>query len=327
MSVDRRLLNWGLFFILVGAVPLLVQQGAISRDAVAESWRIWPLILIGIGIGILLRRTPFRVAGGLIVAGTFGIWLGALFAVGPAVSVGCGSGNTSAGTATSSQQGSLQDGGRVRVTMDCGTLHVTSAPGNAWSLQARDPQEDSARIDQGSDHLTVQARQGGDFFSSIARLRSDRDWQLSLPADSRLDVSVDVNAGSGQLDLGSARLSHMGGSFNAADVHVDLSGASVQGMDLSFNAGSGSLALPATSSFSGSLDVNAASVNICAPSGVGLRFTVGGALASTDFSGAGLTHSGDTWTSPDYQTAVNRIDLHIDANAASVSLSRSGECR
>lgn len=57
MRVDRRFLGWGVFFILLGAVPLVVRAGYLTQAQVAGSWSLWPLILIGIGVGILLSRT------------------------------------------------------------------------------------------------------------------------------------------------------------------------------------------------------------------------------------------------------------------------------
>jgi len=72
MSVDRRLVNLGIFLLILGAIPLAVSQGWIARETISHAWELWPLILIGIGIGLILRRTPFHFAGGLLVAATVG---------------------------------------------------------------------------------------------------------------------------------------------------------------------------------------------------------------------------------------------------------------
>src|SRR4051812_7227969 len=105
MRIDERFLNWGVFFIVLGAVPLLVQANAVDRDLVARSWQLWPLLIVGAGLGLLLRRTAFDFAGGLVAAATFGLMLGGLFAVGTdfaGFSRACGS---DAGTAFPAQQG------------------------------------------------------------------------------------------------------------------------------------------------------------------------------------------------------------------------------
>src|SRR5664280_2971296 len=76
MGVDRGRLNWGVFFIVLGAVPLAYHQGAVSSSAIGEAWRLWPLILVGIGLGFVLSRTPAAFLGGLVVAATLGLVLG-----------------------------------------------------------------------------------------------------------------------------------------------------------------------------------------------------------------------------------------------------------
>ena len=59
---------------LAGAVPLLVRSGYLTSDQIGRLWDLWPLIIIGIGVGLILSRTRFDFLGGLIVAATFGRW-------------------------------------------------------------------------------------------------------------------------------------------------------------------------------------------------------------------------------------------------------------
>ena len=53
MHVRRGLLGWGVFLILAGAIPLAVRAGYISNDDLGRYWSLWPLILIGIGVGLV----------------------------------------------------------------------------------------------------------------------------------------------------------------------------------------------------------------------------------------------------------------------------------
>src|SRR3990172_3207999 len=82
MRVDRRLLGWGVFFVLLGGVPLAVQSGVLDAGLTDQVVRLWPLIVIGIGLGIVLRLTSLAWLGGLVVAVTFGLLLGSLLAGG-----------------------------------------------------------------------------------------------------------------------------------------------------------------------------------------------------------------------------------------------------
>ena len=69
MRINRSLLNWGVFLIALGGVPLAVQQGWADASIAGDLWRLWPLILVGIGLGLILRWTPVAWLGGALVAG------------------------------------------------------------------------------------------------------------------------------------------------------------------------------------------------------------------------------------------------------------------
>ncbi|MGZ6373044.1 MAG: LiaI-LiaF-like domain-containing protein, partial [Candidatus Limnocylindria bacterium] len=83
MNYHRGLLFWGLALITGGAVALAAQQGYIDRDWLAGAWRLWPLILVAIGLSILLRHTRGAIVGTIVVALVVGTAGGALIAVGP----------------------------------------------------------------------------------------------------------------------------------------------------------------------------------------------------------------------------------------------------
>ena len=132
MHVNRGLLGWGVFFIVAGSIPLLVQAGVLDPAAVRQVWQLWPLILIGIGLGLILQRTRAAALGGLVVAATFGILVGGWFAAGfgPGASFGaCGIGGGAPTTSFPTQSGSLTAGSKVMLDLSCGDFDVTPAAG------------------------------------------------------------------------------------------------------------------------------------------------------------------------------------------------------
>src|SRR5204863_6335157 len=91
MRSDRRLIGWGIIFLLLGAVPLSVQAGLVPRDAVAQAWRLWPLLLVGLGVTLVLRDSRLALIGSVIGAVTVGLIGGGLLGGGLDVAAfGCG---------------------------------------------------------------------------------------------------------------------------------------------------------------------------------------------------------------------------------------------
>jgi len=44
--------------ILVGVIGLLANFGLVDREILRQLWKLWPLIPLAIGIGILMRQRP-----------------------------------------------------------------------------------------------------------------------------------------------------------------------------------------------------------------------------------------------------------------------------
>ena len=127
MHINRGLLFWGLALVTAGAVALAASQGWIDRDLLVEAWRLWPVILIAIGLSIVLSRTPLALLGTVIAALVVGIAGGAAFTAGPGV-VSCGDGpatsETSSGDFTEAQA-------TVGLDLNCGDLDVAMADGSS----------------------------------------------------------------------------------------------------------------------------------------------------------------------------------------------------
>ena len=256
MHVDRRFLGWGVFFILAGALPLAVRSGYLPPDVAAQLWRLWPLILVGLGIGIILGRTALGWLGGLIVAATFGLLVGGALASGfDRVGCGFGAGDRLTGSPGTTVGGELADGATVELEFDCGPLNVETATGRRWSLTYRE--DPGPRIEPSLERLRVAGPDGGFFGRGSS-------WDLTLPTGGTLSLSVEANAASVRLALTDAQLTRFAGAFNAGSFEIDLSGARLGDLDLRLNAGSGSVTLP-SASFDGRIDVNAGSLELCAP--------------------------------------------------------------
>jgi hypothetical protein len=322
MHLDRRLAGWGVFLVLLGAIPLLVRQGVLATDVVARAWTLWPLLLVAAGIGLLLRRTRFEFVGGLLAAATLGILGGALLAGGSVPFGACGGDKT--GTAFPVRQGELGTSAAVELSQNCGDLSVTIAAGSTWHVEGQGS-DSPPGVDSGADHLRVTSAER----DGIDLLRSSDRWTVVLPSSPRLDLTTTVNAGTGRFDLANANLGKVRVTVNAGTLILDLSHvASIAALEIQMNAvGDPRILLPNTS-LTGSIDANAAgNIRLCPPAGAGLSLTANDNLTATNnYADRGLVQVGGAWQTPGYDAAAVRIQLVTHANAGGFNLEQEGSC-
>jgi hypothetical protein len=320
MRIDHGTLGWGVFLVVLGAVPLAVNQGWLPADL--RWWELWPLILVGIGIGILLRRGPFGWLGGLVVAATFGAIIGGglsgAFILG-GFSGGCLGGT---GDAFPAQSGNLGSGSAtVALDMGCGDLTVSTATGSSWTIGGSSDHGRAPIVHATSDTVSAKIDETGGLFGARSK------WTVTLPTAPQLALNVAQNAGSARLDLEGANLASADIHVNAGDGRIDLTGTSPASLSLDVNAGSARVQLP-NASMTGDLTVNAGSISICTAPGTALRLRANDNItAGFNYDKRGLVRSGSTWTSPDYDSATVKIDLSTTANAGSFTLAPEEGCQ
>jgi len=316
MTVNRGLLYWGVFLVAAGAVTLVAQGDAVSGDVIEQALRLWPVVLIALGIGLLLRRTRFGLAGGMLAAAMPGLLLGGLVVAAPRMLPDCGGGGPAS---VATRQGTFDGAATVDLTLACGELSVTTGPGSGWQVQAS---ETTAAVDASADRLAVTSSSQR---RSFGFARGGEVWRVSLPVANLLDLTAQVNAGSGRFDLAGAQLGNVRLVVNAGDARVDLSQATVGHLSMSVNAASASLRLPTAQDFGADVSVAAGSLKICAASDIGLRIHATTVLGSANY--AGLVHNGDVWESPGYAIANHHADVTISVKVGSVDVNPMGGCQ
>jgi hypothetical protein len=329
MRVNRGLLGWGVFFITVGCVPLAVRAGYLDPTTVARAWELWPLILVGIGLSLILRRTGAAAVGNVLVGVTLGLIVGAMVAggipsVGGLSACGFGTGHGS-GPAFPGQAGSFDLEAKADLEFNCGELASTSADGTAWAVTGTSEGGRPPEVQASAQRLTVRSPSRSGFSGGV----SGSHWDVALPRQVSLALGMSVNAGSAHMDLAGMRVPELRVSVNAGDATVDASGLVDSGsLTARVNAGSMGISLPVpATTLTGSLSVNLGSIDVCVPDGVGLRIRSDKqALSSNNFADRGLVRTGDTWARPGFATASRRIELETDANLGSITLNPEDGC-
>ena len=326
MHIRRGYLGWGVFLILAGTVPLAVRSGYLTEDQVGRLWTLWPLILVGIGVGLILSRTRFDFLGGIIVAATFGLMVGGLLSSGIGTFSTGACGQAGGTTAFPSRDGTFaSSSGSIDVQTDCGTVTVAAAPGNGWRVEGEDATGSGPDIEATDATLRVRSRDdsGNPFWAFNQR----DSWRITVPQAVTTDIDLQLNAGRASVDLSGALIGDFGLQLNGGSGTVDLGSAeAVQQIDFELNAGSVGVNLPHVS-MTGTIHANAGAVRLCAKEGVGLRLHTGeGIAASYDYADHGLVQDGSTWSSPGFDSAPQKIELQTEANAGSFVLDPEEGC-
>jgi hypothetical protein len=318
MRVDRGRLNWGIFFIVLGSVPLAYHGGLVSSSVVGDAWRLWPLVLVGIGLGFVLSRTPAFFVGGLIVAICVGLVFGSALAIGP--NIGCGGGDT---TRSVSQSGSFQGNSSVELDLQCGSATVSSSTDQLWHVNAANSGGNAAQISSNANWLRVSsATTSGWSFD-----RGNDNWQVALPSGTQIDLTSTLDAGDAHFSFGAANLASARFTLNLGSLHVDFSGAKVGILTVSTNLGAAYMTPDGSSDLTADLKTNLGSLDVCVPAGLGVQVTASDSLSSSDFSGAGLVNVGGVWKSPDYDTAAHKANLTVETSLGTLTLNPAGGCK
>jgi len=324
MHLDRRLLGWGLFFILVGGIPLAVRTNLLSAEAVGQWANLWPLLLIGWGIGLLLRNSPIDWIGGAITAITFGVMGGGLLATGfSGVPFASGCSSNQPMTAFATRGGDLAATAQVNVSFNCGTLRVGTADGTAWSLAGSDRNGPGPRVTSTSGLVSIEP---DDSIGFPGGMRSD--WTVTLPRTPAIGFGLTLNAGEGSVDLTGATISSATATLNAGKLDLAMGAVThADDVNTTVNAGAAAITLD-NGARSVNLSLNAGSIQLCVPTGTALRATWAGTLGSNNFSASGLTKVDEsTWTSAGFDASQPHTELHVTANAGSFELRIGGTCR
>ena len=215
---------------------------------------------------------------------------------------GCGSKARVGALQTESQSVELGDASSVRVeiAMGAGDLQVT---GGAEKLLEADFNYNVAELKPEVEYTdgTLVVRQhdvkGLPALQGITDYRNE--WDLRLSNEVPMDLSVDVGAGVGDLQLAGLSLTGLNVNLGAGEYTVDLSGDWVRDLDVT-------------------IDVGAADIRVRLPRDVGARVKVEAGPHTIETTG--LTQDGDVYTNAAYGVSEVTLQIDIEAGIGQINL-------
>lgn len=278
-----------LFLILAGVMTFLANLGYISPQFGWQLSRMWPLVLIIIGLGLFWGGTiPRPLAFTLALVLVAGIIALALLFPGPGPRTGTGI--RSDLRVTRERHPDLREGslslrfGGGRLFLDTRTSHWFD--GNFESFSSTTPAYSTQR-----EKLNVRLRQGQNINIWPGPGRAN-NWRISLSPDLRWDLDMESGAVDGELDLEGLPLSDVKLKLGAGNLTVRL-GNNGDGVKMRVEAG-------------------AANLKIQVPEDTGISIALTGVLANNNLKELGWPQVGGRYRSPAYDVLTDRIDLELE---------------
>ncbi|MBV9896023.1 MAG: hypothetical protein JO020_17820 [Chloroflexi bacterium] len=299
-----------LILIFLGAVFLLENTGHLPPNFWMNMWKLWPLVLVLIGIELLLsHRIPWLV---LAAVAAIVLVVGAALTNMPLPSTSGASAEPFHTTANTDLGGATQAAVTVRFGAGQFVLGPIDQPqANALALMTYQgppqlaPQPHYTATPGGVGQLEYQSsgRDGAPVFPPFANGSSD-------PAHMELNLAPSVPIASLNIQTG------------ATDARLDLSNLHVATIDMSIGAATAWVRFPEAGGLTTAhISGGASTITLEVPQGVAAQIQYHGGLSTLNVDQSRFPSASESmYRSPDYDTAANKVDLNIETGATTITV-------
>jgi hypothetical protein len=288
---------WPVILIGVGILLLLSTFNILDWNAWGNLWRLWPLILVAVGLEILIGRRS--VIASLVIAGLL------VVAVAAALTFWAWMPFSGQSVTTDNVNQPLQGATAASASIDfgVGNLNIGALAGTDQLVSGRIAHGDRETITQdfhtsgNTAYYTIKSKTDW-VFPFFDQGGTNRDWNLNLNANVPTDLSVNTGVGTANLDL---------------------QGLNLTSLDLNTGTGSTIVTLPAHGSFNAGLNAGVGDLTINIPASMAARIHLDSGLGNRDVP-ANYTHTGNVYESPGYTEAKDRVDLNISAGVGNIRI-------
>jgi hypothetical protein len=282
------------FMIVLGSIFLMSSLGLIGWESWDMLWRLWPVLLVAVGIEILIGRRSLWLSllATVAIVGVLGV---VIFRIG-----GVGFVTGTPLTHESIQQ-VLEDIDRAEVSLRpaVGRLDVS---GDSQSTDLVSGSFQADRFENVYADYTVEGRTGHFVMRSqpMVNFPGNRGWDWELVLNGGLPLDLELAMGVGEMN-------------------ADLANLDLEKLDVSQGVGDIDLILAGGGDYSGDVSQAIGQVVVRIPSDVGVRLQVSRAISSLDIP-AGFERDGDFYYSPNYESTDYKVDLEISQAIGSVEV-------
>jgi hypothetical protein len=311
--VPRGSILFGLVLIGIGVVLLLR-----SLDVVPETVRVWPILLLAVGLWILLVRLTgwwghfggfaaplvLLAIGGMLVLRDAGaidpdvaVWPVVLIAVGLGILLEAALGRRERErgrtTSVSVPLDAEARSARLVIRHGAGRLRMAAGAGSGMLIEGTVAGEvtPEVRREDGRMEVTLRPERGWG--------HAPIEWDLGLTGD--VPLALELRTG-------------------ADETILDLSGLVVEDLSVETGASKTEVVLPSRGRCRVRVKAGAASVVMTVPTQTAARIRSRTGLASVEVDEGRFPSSPEGWTSPTFDAADDRVEIDLEGGAASFTV-------
>jgi hypothetical protein len=285
----------------IGIFFLLTNLGLLNWNFWEAATRLWPIVLIALGLDLLIGRRSL-LGSLLVVVATVILLATGLFWL----NLGGGQGELISGEVSQPLDGATS--AQVEIAFGVGRLQLHTLPPDTPLLIAGELIHDERSSLRAEEHFEMRGSvahyaltsRGSSNSFPFGSQSQDTRWNLMLNRDVPLDLTVRTGVGQSDLDLSLLKLT-----------------------DLSINTGVGetTVIMPGSGEVNGVINGGVGELIIQIPDGMAARIDVKTGLGNSQIAGE-FERNGDVYMSPGYETAVDRLNLELRAGIGQVTVRR-----
>jgi hypothetical protein len=295
-------LGFGIFLVIIGIILILINIGVIDWSIWSAIFTLWPLLLVVAGVNIMFRHNQMvRLASWivfLIVIVLFSYFNPAPDRFhfngfrAPFVRTYAETENVLLDKSSETKSASLK--------LDVGALSFNVGSTGSGLVDAKvDKDTMTYNVDYSNNKEKANVSFRNDKNIVIGR-RVANEASFLLNDSLRWDLDIDMGAVDSSLDLSTLDIGKLDVDCGAASLDVKL-GSKNPATEIIINSGVSEI----------KLDV---------PRGTGIRFVSEGALNDVDFNDLKVTKDGKTYTTDNYSSASNKIDISASMGLGKVEI-------
>ena len=298
----RRSLVWPLVLISLGIVFLLNNLGIVSWDVWSLLWRMWPVLVVAIGLDLIFGRRS-GIWSAITVVILIVLFAGAFWLFGI-------SGDAWVGEKVSmevAQELGEADHAEILIRMNVGSLSLDSLESSSGMLiegrvEASEFENVKEQFDVSGNSIEYSLTSSGQQYHPgwlfSGNVDQEKSWDLLLNPDVEMDLQVDTGVGKTQLNLSDLTLSHL---------------------DVDSGVGEVIIYLPEEGKFDANLNAGVGKIEVFIPQDASVRIKVDKGLGSISIDGDIDFRNGYYYTAA-YDIDGDSFDLYLDSGVGNLRI-------